>query len=329
MHDRSRRGAGALEWWYRPIVVADSWLAMGYLAVGALWAVAMFVVVIAMFMITFALTFVVVGILLIVPTFALLDAMCGVERRHGSCGGHADRPTRAAIDRCRPLVVPVDHVDAHRPGAVATSRVRVCVPRCCTAAVHDRLGAVDRAARAVLRNTFDLTSVDLLGVVAGLALAGAAPRITTAVAGLNRSFVAWFLGPDPTTELQGHVDTLADQRGQILEAVGAERRRIERNLHDGVQQQLVALGIDIARAQSRLDDDPAAARQLLDEALVKVRGAVGELRVIDAGSTQRSSTTVDSTRRSRRSSGPHRSRSVSTSTSMPTSPTMSRPRPTT
>ena len=132
-------------------------------------------------------------------------------------------------------------------------------------------------------NAFDLTSVDLVGAVAGLVLAGAAPRITTAIAGLNRSFVAWFLAPDPTTELQGRVDALADQRSLILEAVGAERRRIERNLHDGVQQQLVALGIDIARARSRLDDDPAAARQLLDDALVKVRGAVGELRVIGRG----------------------------------------------
>ena len=130
---------------------------------------------------------------------------------------------------------------------------------------------------------FDVTSADLVGVAAGLGLAGAAPRITVAIAGITRSFVAWFLGPDPTSVLQDRVDELAEQRTVILDAVDAERRRIERNLHDGVQQQLVALGIDIGRAASRLDDDPAGARQLLDDALTKVRGAVGELRVIGRG----------------------------------------------
>ncbi len=135
----------------------------------------------------------------------------------------------------------------------------------------------------VLGNVADLASVDLLAVAAGVALAGAAPRVTLAVAHVARSFVAWFLGPDPTAELQGRVQELAGQRTLILEAVGAERRRIERDLHDGVQQQLVALGIDIGRARSRIDDDPAAARRLLDDALTKVRGAVGELRVIGRG----------------------------------------------
>ena len=54
-----------------------------------------------------------------------------------------------------------------------------------------------------------------------------------------------------------------------------ERRRIERNLHDGVQQQLVALGIDVARAKARIDADPDGARALLDDARDKVRSSIG------------------------------------------------------
>ena len=76
---------------------------------------------------------------------------------------------------------------------------------------------------------------------------------------------------------------LSDQRQQILDAVAGERRRIERNLHDGVQQQLVALGIDIGRANARIDSDPEGARQLLEEARDKVRGSIGELRLIGRG----------------------------------------------
>ena len=116
---------------------------------------------------------------------------------------------------------------------------------------------------------FDVTSADLVGVAAGLALAGAAPRITVAIAGVTRSFVAWFLGPDPTSALQDRVDELAEQRTVILDAVDAERRRIERNLHDGVQQQLVALGIDIVRAaespRRRSCRGPATPRRCADQ----------------------------------------------------------------
>jgi signal transduction histidine kinase len=121
------------------------------------------------------------------------------------------------------------------------------------------------------------------GLVIAVLLAGAAPRATVAVAGAAHAYVAWFLGPDENARLAGRVEELASQRQQILDAVDAERRRIERNLHDGVQQQLVALGIDVARARARIDDDPDGARALLDDARHKVRSAVGELRLIGRG----------------------------------------------
>ena len=275
---------GAIEWWYRPVVLAETWVALGYLAVGALWSAVVFVAAVVVFSITFALVLVFVGLFLIVPTFALVDAMCGVERRRASWVGQriAPRSLRPASGSGRPSI----------RSATSTltdpERWRQVAFICCYLLVAPLLFAVAVTPWSGLLGLFfatvsDPSSVDVLAVIAGLVLAGAAPRITTAVAGVNRSFVAWFLGPDPTVELQDRVDELADQRTLILEAVAAERRRIERDLHDGVQQQLVALGIDIGRAQSRLADDPAAARKLLDDALVKVRGAVGELRVIGRG----------------------------------------------
>jgi signal transduction histidine kinase len=260
-------------------------MALAFLFVGAWWSLAMFVAMVAAASIAFGLLFVVVGLFLIVPTFALVDAMASVERRRagwigrsipprtfrqssggrspawlrriGSCLADPERWRQVGFVTLYFFVAPVLFGLALAPWVIA---VGLC------------LGSIA-----------NLGSIDILGVVAGLALAGAAPRITLAIANVTHSFVAWFLGPDQAAELRGRVDELAEQRSAILDAVEAERRRIERNLHDGVQQQLVALGIDIGRARGRIDDDPAAAKALLDEALVKVRGAVGELRVIGRG----------------------------------------------
>ncbi len=276
----------AIERWYRPIVIADTWVALGYLAVGALWAVVMFIVGVAVISVTFGLVFVVVGLVLILPAFALIEAMTDVERRRASWMGEP-------IDRrSQPSTVPVS------PGRSWFRRVSAALADperwrqvafvCAQLIAAPLLFAVAVAPWIALltlffATVFDLASLDLFAVIIGVAVAGVAPRITTAVAGFQRAFVAWFLGPDPTSELQERVDELSDQRALILEAVGAERRRIERDLHDGVQQQLVALGIDIGRARQRVDDDPDAARVLLDDALTKVRSAVGELRVIGRG----------------------------------------------
>ena len=273
---------GAIDWWYRPLIVAEPWLALGYLAVGALWAVTMVTVVAVMASITFGLVVVVVGLFLIVPTFSLVNAMVGVERsRAGWVGEPIDpRPLRASPDGSWFRSIAATLTDPERWRQVAFIVVYViAAPLLFTLALTPWIVLLG----LFFGIAFDVTSADLVGITVGLALAGAAPRITVAIAGVTRSFVAWFLGPDPTSALQDRVDELAEQRTVILDAVDAERRRIERNLHDGVQQQLVALGIDIGRARSRLDDDPAGARQLLDDALTKVRGAVGELRVIGRG----------------------------------------------
>ena len=268
--------------WYRPLIVAESWLALGYLAVGALWAVTMLTVVAVMASITFSLVFVVVGLFLIVPTFALVNAMVGVERSRAGWVGQpiAPRPLRTSPPGSWFRFIATTLTDPERWRQVGFIVVYViAAPLLFTLALTPWIVLLG----LFFGLAFDVTSIDLVGIAVGLALAGAAPRITVAIAGVTRSFVAWFLGPDPTSALQDRVDELAEQRTVILDAVDAERRRIERNLHDGVQQQLVALGIDIGRARSRLDDDPAGARQLLDDALTKVRGAVGELRVIGRG----------------------------------------------
>jgi signal transduction histidine kinase len=84
-------------------------------------------------------------------------------------------------------------------------------------------------------------------------------------------------------ELEQRVDELEESRARVVDSVDAERRRIERDLHDGAQQRLVALAMNLGRARARYDDDPEAARRLLDEAHLDAKQALVELRDLARG----------------------------------------------
>lgn len=100
---------------------------------------------------------------------------------------------------------------------------------------------------------------------------------------LKAQITSWFLGPDRLAQAERRVTELSSHRQEILDAVAAERRRIERNLHDGVQQQLVAIGLDLGMAEQQLDRDPERARELVVNARQKVQGSIGELRQLGRG----------------------------------------------
>ena len=274
---------GALRWWFGPLALRSSWDALWYLAVGVLWSIVMVTATVVAMALTFGLTFVVVGLLLIMPTFALVNSMVSVERRRAEWIGRriAPRQRRTSAEGRRWWrSIGSALTDPERWRQVGFVVVYVAAALVLFALA---LAAWIVLLVVVVGMLADPGGIDVLGVVLVLALLGVAPRASVAVAQLAGSFVAWFLGPDPTVELAGRVEELATQRDDILEAVATERRRIERNLHDGVQQQLVALGIDIGRAQAKLADDPDTARELLDAAKQTLRAAIGEMRVIGRG----------------------------------------------
>jgi signal transduction histidine kinase len=78
-------------------------------------------------------------------------------------------------------------------------------------------------------------------------------------------------------------EQLATSRARIVEAADAERRRIERNLHDGAQQRLVSLALILREAEAKLDEDPETSRQRLAEAREELALAVEELRELARG----------------------------------------------
>lgn len=86
-------------------------------------------------------------------------------------------------------------------------------------------------------------------------------------------------GPSERDLLRRRIDELATSRAAVVEAVDAERRRIERDLHDGLQQRLVALGMLLGRAR-RPGRDPARAEELLRQAHEASREVLAELREV-------------------------------------------------
>jgi signal transduction histidine kinase len=78
-------------------------------------------------------------------------------------------------------------------------------------------------------------------------------------------------------------EQLLASRARLVQAADAERRRLERNLHDGAQQRLVSLTMSLRRARAVLEDDPEKAREVLDSAIVDAARANDELREIARG----------------------------------------------
>ena len=87
----------------------------------------------------------------------------------------------------------------------------------------------------------------------GLGVLVATPYIVRAMAAVNRLLVTGLLGPSGSAELQRRVEELSGSRDASVDAAEAERRRIERDLHDGAQQRLVALAMDLGLAKDRLE----------------------------------------------------------------------------
>lgn len=86
-----------------------------------------------------------------------------------------------------------------------------------------------------------------------------------------------------TAELQARLADLRASRQRIVAAQDAERRRLERDIHDGAQQHLVALSMKLRRAQDLADSDPAAAQELMTELQTDTNDALQTLRDLARG----------------------------------------------
>ncbi len=83
-------------------------------------------------------------------------------------------------------------------------------------------------------------------------------------------------------EQKAHLEELKGSRARVIEAGQKERQRLERNLHDGAQQRLVALSLELSLLEKQLADDPAAATRL-DRARREISVSLDELRTVARG----------------------------------------------
>ncbi|MCU1387161.1 MAG: desK 7 [Ilumatobacteraceae bacterium] len=121
--------------------------------------------------------------------------------------------------------------------------------------------------------------------VIGLALLIAAPRIIRGLGNADRAIVRSMLSPDPNRALSDRVEQLTVSRDASVEGAGIELRRIERDLHDGAQQRLVGLAMNLGMARERLASgaDPQRAAELVIQAHEESKLAISELRDLVRG----------------------------------------------
>jgi signal transduction histidine kinase len=118
----------------------------------------------------------------------------------------------------------------------------------------------------------------LLTAVVGTILLFIAVQGLAGVVMLERKVARRCLGPSPLAEYERRIAQLSSTRAEVVDAVDDERRRIERDLHDGVQQRLVALGMLIGRARRAGDGDKVT--ELLRQAHEESQRALEDLREV-------------------------------------------------
>jgi signal transduction histidine kinase len=141
-------------------------------------------------------------------------------------------------------------------------------------------GLVSLGDRGVL--VLDTLPEALLAAVAGAAGCVAAAWAVRGMAAAHGALALALLGPSQR-QLRARVAALEASRDRAVDSAEAERRRIERDLHDGAQQRLVALAMDLGMARAKLATDPAAATALVGEAHEEAKRALAELRDLARG----------------------------------------------
>jgi signal transduction histidine kinase len=129
----------------------------------------------------------------------------------------------------------------------------------------------------------DTFAAGLLCLPQGLVILAAGLSLAPWLRRLDALFARLFLGPTRAAELRLRVTQLTVTRADTVDAQAAELRRIERDLHDGVQARLISLSMMIGLADELIDRNPAQAHTLLAEARESSGTAMVELRHLVRG----------------------------------------------
>jgi signal transduction histidine kinase len=275
------------------VVAGQTWLNLGYNLLAFPTGLVYFLVLVVGIALGVSLAIIVVGLAILLGTLAAWRGMAAVER--GLARTLLGVPIAAPADRRD--VPPVERVQRwlRDPvtwkslvfvalkfplGIVACGAVAglgwVALVLLCSPVIV--LGTTVTVFGWIVTSPAQALPLCLLGVPAVLLVL----HLGNGLAWLWALFARVMLGPS-TVQLHERVDDLRDARARIIAAGDAERRRIERDLHDGAQQHLVALSLTLGMAESRLKNDPAAVAPLIAQAREEAALAVKELRTLASG----------------------------------------------
>ncbi|MEU8219419.1 sensor domain-containing protein [Micromonospora taraxaci] len=140
----------------------------------------------------------------------------------------------------------------------------------------------DSAAHALLHGPLRPVTAALL-VAGGLALLIAAPTVVRVLTLVHVTLAKTLLGWVSTGQLRARLLEVEHRRAEVVRAAEAERRRIERDLHDGAQQRLIHLVMILGMVRHQFADDPVRAAPLLATAHQEAKQAIAELRDLTRG----------------------------------------------
>jgi signal transduction histidine kinase len=123
----------------------------------------------------------------------------------------------------------------------------------------------------------------LLAFVVGLVLTLPTAALINLTAILHGIVGQRLLAPSTEEVLTERVEELTESRSAVMRAMHLERRRIERDLHDGAQQRLVSLAMELGLAREKLASDPEAARKLIDASHEDAKLVLSDLRDLVRG----------------------------------------------
>lgn len=123
----------------------------------------------------------------------------------------------------------------------------------------------------------------VLEIVVGVIFVLTLPFVFRGLTLMHDAIARGMLGAWKSEALEREVAELAASRGAAVQAEDASLRRLERDIHDGPQQRLVRLQMDLATIERRLEQDPDAAKALVGEARDQAREALDELRALSRG----------------------------------------------
>ncbi len=284
---------------FTPLLDRRTWLgtvhATTSLVVGAL----AFTLAIAGLSLAAGLLAVVVGVLVMVPTFAVCSWLAKLERGRVAVllGVHVDAPPPLQVSGSwwARLGARLGHGASWKQLLHALLSLPVGAVAAVVVAATWAAGLAlaflpaynwampNGGARLGLLTVHSTLSAVPLAVLGLAVLVVVAPWVVAGVTAVQGSLAVHLLGVSPTRVLEKRVGQLTESRDRSVDAAAAERRRIERDLHDGAQQRLVALAMDLGMAREKLESDPQAAWALVEEAHQESKRALVELRDLARG----------------------------------------------